>query len=188
MDAPLSIFTTPQPARFTVDEFMRLNETGVFEKYSKSELLEGEIVVVNAQFSRHARIKSNLMVSLANSLRALGSPLDAWCEVSINLSPDTMPEPDIVLTSFRGTGPVPLETVALVVEVSDATLDIDLGRKLRIYAEASIAEYWVIDLNGEQALRLWEPTGGGYVRRDETPLGDLLESATIGGLAVVTEK
>ena len=101
------------------------------------------------------------------ALRALGSDLEAWAEPSTRISDHSLPEPDIVLTRHRGRGVVPLETVALLVEVADTTLDTNLGRKLRIYAEAGVPEYWVADLNGGRIARMWEPVEDGYGRCDE---------------------
>lgn len=123
-----------EPFRFTVDQFIALAEQGLFDDYAKSELIEGEIVCMNAQWSPHARMKSDLCVELALALRVLGSKLKPQVEVSVRLDDTSLPEPDIVLTDYRGKGAVPVATVALIVEVSDTTLDIDLGRKLRIYA------------------------------------------------------
>lgn len=187
MNAPQITLNQPQPARFTVDEFIRLDETGVFDKYSKTELIEGEIVFMNAQWSPHARTKSILLRDLGITLLKLSSNLEAWSEVSVRLSNDSLPEPDIVLTSHRGKGAVPVETVALVIEVSDSTLDIDLGRKSDLYAAASIPEYWVIDLNEKRALLHEQPSAEGYLGQADILLGEVLHSATIGGLSVETK-
>lgn len=78
--------------------------------------------------------------------------------------------------------------MALLVKVADTTLDIDLGRKLRIYAEAGVPEYWVVDLNGGRVIRMWEPVRDCYGQRDDVALGQQLESATIRNLAIMTEK
>jgi Uma2 family endonuclease len=49
--------------------------------------------------------------------------------------------------------------VRLIVEVSDATLRFDRGRKSAIYAEAGIPEYWILNLNNREL----------EVRRDPAP-------------------
>ena len=186
MNAPHFALTSPHPARFTVDEFIRLEETGVFDGYAKTELIEGEIVCMNAQYSRHARTKSLLMRALGNALADMGSPLEAWCEVSVRLDDDSLPEPDITLTSYRGEGAVPVATVALIVEVSDTTLENDLGRKSDMYARAGVPEYWVIDLGENRALLHEQPTADGYLEQLDVLLGEQLHSATVGGLSVAT--
>jgi Uma2 family endonuclease len=188
MNAHSQISNVPQPVRLKVEDFLLLDENGAFADYSKTELIDGEIFGMNAQHSWHARTKTLLATELNIALRALGSDLEAWAEPSTRISDHSLPEPDVVVTRHRGRGVVPLETVALLVEVSDTTLDIDLGRKLRMYAEAGIAEYWVIDMTGDRAIRMWEPTGNGFARQDVLALGEHLQSVTIEGLTVATEK
>jgi Uma2 family endonuclease len=146
MNASLPPLNIAKPARFTVDEFLRLNETGVFDKYSKTELIEGEIICMNAQYASHARMKSRLNTELAMALVSIKSELEPIIEVSTKLSEMSLPEPDIVLTNYRGSGVVPLESVALIVEVSDSTLKYDLGPKAKLYAQHTISEYWVVDV------------------------------------------
>ena len=187
MNAPFNPPTvTVEPFRFTVDQFIALHEQGLFDDYAKTELIEGEIVVVNAQWSRHARVKSRLANRLANALSAMGSALEPQIEVSIRLSDGSLPEPDITLTDYRGDGAVPLSNVALVIEVSDSTLETDLGRKADLYAAAGIPEYWVIDLTEARALIHMKPRDHGYEGQLIVLLGEVLHAGTIEGLSVET--
>lgn len=185
MNAPARVVTTPEKVRLRVEDFLLLDQSGAFAEFTKTELIDGEIYVVNAQHSRHARIKTLLAAELLFALRELGSDLEAWTEPSTRVSDYSLPEPDIVLTRWRGAGVVPLESVALVVEVADTTLSIDLGRKQRIYAQAKIAEYWVVDVEGERVIRLTDPAGESYAQRDEMALAGPIEAATVVGLRVV---
>lgn len=180
--------TASTPFRFTVDQFLALCEQGLFDDYAKSELIDGEIVVMNAQHARHSRAKSRLLQRLANALDAMDSPLEAWSEVSVRLSDGSLPEPDIVLTSYRGAGVVPVETVALLIEVSDSTLESDLGRKADLYAETGVPEYWVVDLNENRVLLHANPRGdgSGYDGQLDVPFGEPLQAATVEGLEVET--
>jgi len=180
--------TTATPFRFSVDQFLALCEQGLFDDYARSELIEGEIVVMNAQFAKHARAKSLLATELNIALRTMGSPLEAWTEVSVRLSEGSLPEPDIVLTSYRGAGVVPVDTVALLIEVADSTLETDLGRKADLYAAAGVPEYWVVDLNENRVLLHAHPRGdgSGYDGQLDAPFGEPLHSATIAGLTVET--
>jgi hypothetical protein len=77
---------------------------------------------------------------------------------------------------------VPAESVALVIEVSDSSLDRDLGRKSVLYAAAGIPEYWVVDLAGERILIHVDPNADGYLGQVALPFGEPLPSATIAGL------
>jgi Uma2 family endonuclease len=182
--------TSATPFRFTVDQFLALCDQGLFDDYAKSELIEGEIVVMNAQYSGHARAKSRLATELALALRALNSPLEPIVEVSVRLDNGSLPEPDIILTSYRGAGVVPVETVALVIEISDSTLDNDLGVKADLYANAGIYEYWVVDLNENRVLMHANPRadGSGYDGQLDVPFGDVLHAVTIEGLSVGSDE
>ena len=188
MSEQAPIQTASVPFRFTVDQFLGLCNEGLFDDYAKSELIEGEIVVVDAQHSRHARVKTRLAVRLANALAQLGSRFEPQVEVSVRLSETDLPEPDIVLTRYKGADVVPLETVALLVEVSDTTLETDLGRKADLYAAAGVPEYWVVDVNECRVLMHANPRaeGSGYDGQLDVPFGELLHSATIEGLVVET--
>jgi Uma2 family endonuclease len=72
---------------------------------------------------------------------------------SLVLGEDTEPQPDIVVLRRR---PVPYkdrkagpEDALLVVEVADSSLAYDRTIKMRLYAEAGVAEYWVVDCAAE---------------------------------------
>ena len=184
MNAPQTYLNAPRPYRFNVEEFMLLSESGAFDDCGKTELIDGEIFYMNSQLTRHARTKSNLFVEIALALRAMNSDLTAVVEVAVHLSDESMPEPDIVITSYKGDRAVPLETVALVIEVSDTTLDTDLGRKLELYAKAGVPEYWVVDVNENRVLMHMAPVDGDYPGQIDVPFGELLISGTIEGLQV----
>lgn len=186
MNAVTRIVASPERARLRVEDFVLLSNSGAFADYAKTELIEGEIYYMNAQWSRHARVKSRLLVALSLRLRALSSDLEALSEVSIELSQDTMPEPDIVLTTYRGSGPVPVETIGLIVEISDTTLENDLGRKARLYAAAGVPEYWVIDLNENRALLHERGDADRYHACSKIMLGEQLTAVTLTDLEVDT--
>jgi Uma2 family endonuclease len=74
-------------------------------------------------------------------------------EVPLALADDTEPEPDLTVLRRRA---VPYkereawaEDALLVIEVADASLAYDRSTKLRLYAEAGIPEYWVVDCTAE---------------------------------------
>ncbi len=49
-----------------------------------------------------------------------------------------------------------------VIEVSDSTLSYDLNEKLELYASASIALYFVVDLKKKLILKYSEPANNRY--------------------------
>lgn len=188
MDA-FQTWDEPRPVKLTIADYLRLEEAGAFVGYAKTELIDGTVVAMNAQLSTHARAKSRFFRRLADAVDASVPGYEAWAEVSIAIPPVDMPEPDIVVTRFQATGraPVPVETILLVVEVSDTTARYDLGTKVRIYATAAIPEYWVVDVERQAIHQMWAPTGEVYGQRREVPFGQPLVAATIDALRVATD-
>ena len=183
----LETLTTPHPAKLSIEDFMVLDRAGAFAAYTKTELIDGTIYVVNAQYSEHMKAKVHLLRRLADACDALGGGLEAWSEGAVAMAPASMPEPDILVTTATpGEGPVRSETVALIVEVSDTTRDYDLGEKAALYAAQGIAEYWVADLKAKVLHQLWAPGADGYRERREVALGARVEAMTIAGLGVET--
>ena len=74
------------------------------------------------------------------------------------------PEPDVVVLRAdtpKVRKPSP-ENTLLVVEVADTSLAHDRYTKAPLYARANIAEYWIVDLNGERIEVYREPSLTGY--------------------------
>lgn len=175
------------PVKLRLEDYLRLDDAGAFADYRKTELIDGEIYFMNAQHRPHAVIKSRLHVLLALILVDLGQGWEAIVEGSIAIPPHNSPEPDIVVTSEPdGTGLIPLPSVKLIVEVSDATLAFDMKRKLPIYARNGIPEYWVVDVGARTIRQLWEPSGEAFTQQREIAFGAPIAAATITGLIVET--
>jgi Uma2 family endonuclease len=184
MNSLANTASRPGKLKLTVDEFLLLDKSGALDGYAKTELLDGEIWFMNAQLSRHARMKTDFAIELALVLRSMGTNLRPIVEVATRISDHSLPEPDIVLSDYTGDDCLPLENLALVVEVADASLRIDLGRKLRIYAAAGVPEYWVVDVRNRKLHQMWSPEGKAYRERREVALGDAVQAETIAGLRV----
>ena len=176
----------PGKYKLTVDDFVRLDKTGVFGT-TRTELLDGDIIIMNAEYRPHAWVAGELGYRIRRALEVIGS--DLWVmSASVALSDHDMPLPDIVLTTEpRGAGPIPLGSVALIVEVASSTLDRDMGKKLALYAKAGVSEYWVVDLNARTIHQRWKRQGETYADRRTVAFGDRIEAATIAGLTVDTD-
>ena len=193
MNAPLSL-TKPRQPRLTIEDFLVLDRTGAFDGYSKSELIDGTIYVVNAQFSRHMKVKVRLLLRFAAACEQLGTGLEVWSEGSVAFAPASLPEPDLLITTRTPASgnaesdriPVSADDVALIVEIAETTLAFDLGKKAKAYAKGGLAEYWVVDLSGGKVHRHWDPTPTGFSKCDNCQLGAEVRSVTIPQLAVIT--
>lgn len=172
-----------------VRDFRILEEAGAFVGRPKVELIEGVIVTVSPQKNLHSFVKSELALRLGLRLRELQLPLRAITEGTLELAPDSAPDPDITITSDAAKdGYIAKETAALVIEVSDTSLSYDLETKAALYARSGVAEYWVVAVRTEKMHRHWTPDGGSYARIDVNLFGETWESATIPGLSVQSER
>lgn len=135
----------PQPRRWTRDEYYRLVEAGVLGTGHRVELINGEILEMSPQRSPHSATVS--LVGAA--LRAL-FPVGFHVREQLPFVAGEISEPEPDLAVVTGS---PRDYVAqhpdaalLIVEVSDTTLAYDRGTKASLYAQAGVAEYWIVDL------------------------------------------
>ena len=67
---------------------------------------------------------------------------------------------------------VPMARVVLTIEIlSPSTTIVDRGRKRRLYVEAGVTEYWIVDAEAE-TLEIFVPDEGGVMRLVATYRGD----------------
>jgi Uma2 family endonuclease len=186
MTVQLPISTSPQPVKLCARDFWLLADAGAFEGFVKAELIEGEIQVVNAVHSRHARAHAVFTVEVGLALRKLKSSLILLSTPSTALSDDSVPEPDIAIASKAEGKAVEGSEILLAIEISDTTLAFDMGRKLRLYARHGAPEYWVVDVEGRAIHQFWGPSAEGYTERRAVSFGDEVAAETIAGLVVET--
>ncbi len=146
----MAVDTMDARRRFTRAEYYRMAEVGILRKHDRVELIKGEIVEMSPIGRRHKAFVTNLSQLL--SLGLAGRALVA-VQSGVVLAGDTEPEPDVSVLRRRD---VPYkereahaEDVLLLIEVADGSLAYDRSTKLRLYAEAGIPEYWVVDCTAE---------------------------------------
>jgi Uma2 family endonuclease len=133
-------------AKWTIEEYHRLVETGLLDD-KRVELLEGIIVDMAPEGMPHA-------VYCSESIKYLRTLLGDRAEVReahpITLPNNSEPEPDIAIVrapirQYLTHHPYPADIFWLI-EYADTTLHKDINEKKRVYAEAVIQEYWVVNL------------------------------------------
>lgn len=138
----------PIPFTWTRQEYQQLAETGIFGE-RRVELIEGQVLQMTPMGSRH----SVTLMLLARLLpRVFDDRFALQYQLPLAISQDSMPEPDAAIVSgdprdYRDGIP---EKAHLVIEVADTTLRFDRTIKAKIYANAGIEEYWIINLTAEQ--------------------------------------
>jgi Uma2 family endonuclease len=156
----------PKPHRFTVAEYYKMAEAGIFTEDSRVELIEGEIIEMSPIGPDHASDVIHINHVLT---RRLGDLALVSVQNPIRLGNRSEPEPDFAVVrlqpgpgrAYQAAHPTPAD-VLLVIEIADSSLSYDLGRKARLYARHRIPELWVVDLVGSRLLVHRDPTPRGY--------------------------
>ncbi len=140
-------------ARFSLEHYEHMVETGAFAGpfQRRLELLRGDICMMSPIGVRH----SQAVIGLTDwSYRHVDlSKVMIGVQAALRIpSNNSEPEPDLVWVTrkeYREHHPEPND-VPWVVEVADSSLETDRTKKLSIYAEAGITDYWIVNLIDEQ--------------------------------------
>ena len=148
--------------RFSVEEYNKLGEAGIFHEDDRVELLDGEIIIMAPIGKHHIKSVRRLIRVLS---RVYSDLCYVDCQSPVVLDGFSEPQPDILLVALNidetDEKPTPAETL-LAIEVADSTLRYDAGPKLRAYARAGICEYWIVNL-AENAVDVYrQPAGESY--------------------------
>lgn len=151
-------------AHFSLAQYETMVESGAFdgEHHQRVEFIRGEVREMTPIGIRHGAVVDRLnrwSVELLSSDQA-----DVRIQGTLKASAlQSAPEPDVLWlvpkNYFQGH-PEP-EDVLLLIEVSESSLGYDTGEKAQLYAEAGIAEYWVVNLveNSIEVFRTPQPSG-----------------------------
>src|SRR5262245_39077842 len=132
--------------RMSVEQYHAMIHAGILTEEDPVELLEGLLIAKMSKNPAHSTAKRLLLQALLRTLPP-GWFVDEQEPIT---TPDSEPEPDLAVTrgtprDYQDRHPGP-QDVALVIEIADATLKRDRGRKKRLYARAFIREYWIVNL------------------------------------------
>jgi Uma2 family endonuclease len=125
------------------------------------ELVEGEIVELSPERSRHA---SGIDLAAEALRSAFGAGFLIRVQHPIALADDSEPEPDVAVVrgSARDYVDAHPTTAVLIVEVADTSLEYDRVRKATLYAAAGIPEYWISNLVEGTVVVHKDREGGRY--------------------------
>ncbi|WP_370325111.1 Uma2 family endonuclease [Euzebya sp.] len=142
-------------------EYDLLVDHGALGPEDRVELLDGMLVEMSPQGSRHAAVITRLTEILV--LACAGGPYEVRPQVPFAASDVSEPEPDFAIVR-RDHGLGHPAAAELVIEVAESSRALDLGRKARIYAAAGVPTYWVVDLQDRVIHVHTEPGSEGYGR------------------------
>jgi len=149
--------------RFTVDQYHRMGELGIFPPECRVELIDGQIFKMSPIGPWHSGVVNRLTHWFVTGLRD---------RVVVHVQNPTIvdkrsePQPDIMLlkprADFYGMAhPTPEDTL-LVVEVAETSLAHDRRRKLPLYARTGVVELWIVNRRADAIDIFREPSTTGY--------------------------
>lgn len=170
----------PTAAKMTYDQLRLLPEDT-----NQYELFDGELVMTPSPSARHQQILVRLLTQIWAHVQAysLGEVFVAPLDTVFDLY--TVLQPDILFISRPRVPWVVKERIEgspdLVVEIlSPATVEKDRYRKLAVYSQFTVREYWIVDPD-EQAIELFRRAGE-ELKWDRRFLSDeIFESPLLAG-------
>ena len=174
-----------KPHNFTVSEYERMGESGIFPPDARVELIEGEIIEMSPIGSRHAACV-RLLSRVLN--QQVGEDLIVSTQNPIRLSELSEPQADISLLKhrpdfYREAHPGP-DDILLVIEVADTTLHYDRRTKMPRYARAGIPEALLFNLPDDRLEYFSLPEMGEYQVNRILSHRERFESANVPGLTL----
>jgi Uma2 family endonuclease len=179
--------TAARRHRFTVEEYDRMGEAGIFGEDDHVELIEGDI------YDPAAKTGADILCR-ARCLRLFTPHVgdDLWLVVQdpVRLGAGSKPEPDMLvcrLAADDNIGVPTAENTLIVVEVADSSLRYDRNVKLPLYARSGIPEAWLIDLANGRVERHTGPGQSGYRQIAVAHRGESLPSTILPDLTIAAD-
>jgi len=170
----MSAVFTPTRYKWTVDDYHKLVDAGVFTAESRVELIEGELIEMAPVGGQHVSTVNRLNKML---VLAVGNHGVVSVQNPVTLPPYSEPEPDFAILKPGADMPdagVPRSSdVLLLIEVADTTIRYDRSIKLHLYAKQGIVEYWIIDISKKRVEVYLDRTVDGYSTFMELAPGDV---------------
>lgn len=160
--------------KLSIDQYHQMIHAGILTDDDPIELLDGWLVYKMPKNRQHIIATRHARDLIEQSIPP-GWYVDSQEPITTE---ESEPEPDVcvvrgALDDYPDHHPRPAD-IALLVEVADTTLDRDRGFKKRLYAQASIPIYWIVNLQDLQVEVYTEPSGPGrlpdYHQRQDYPL------------------
>lgn len=153
-NAPAIPETATGRRRLTREDLFAMMEAGVIEEGERTELIDGELFPMASEGEAHIDDVHDLSVAVRT---ALDGRFFVEARSPLSIQDATQVEPDLAVwpTGIRAHDRFP-DRVQLVAEISNTSLNKDLGDKAALYAAAGVPEYWVLDV---VERRLWVHRG-----------------------------
>jgi Uma2 family endonuclease len=131
----------------TVEEYHRMQEVGIIGPDERIELLRGDLIEKPKVNPPHRICLNRLNEMLVLQFHGRAC---VQIQMPVIVLDDSEPEPDVALLTIKHQAARTWHEYArdalALVEVSDKSRERDVRYKAKLYAEAGVREYWVVDL------------------------------------------
>lgn len=136
---------TETSTRLAYEDYVELPDDG-----NRYEIIDGELFVNPAPVPRHQMIVANLLSALHHYLRQHGGGCVLTSPIDVLLGPGNVVQPDLIIITSANGSVVQEKNISgapdLTIEVlSDSTRRKDEIAKRKLYDQAGVAEYWIVD-------------------------------------------
>jgi Uma2 family endonuclease len=147
----------------TVQEYLRMGETGVLDPEARIELIEGELFDMPPIGPQHSS-RVNRFIRLFSEV--VGEKAIVSAQNPVLLGDLSAPQPDLALLRWREDFYEQVhpgsEDILVLVEVADSSLAHDRDHKLPLYARFAVPEVWLVDVAGGHLDLYRDPQEGVY--------------------------
>ena len=148
--------------KWTISDYHKMIQSDILTGRN-CELINGEIIEMSPELPQHYNTAKRSVSYLENLLK---EKADVRFNGPITLA-NSEPEPDIAIvklpeSKYNQHHPYP-DDIFWLIEVANTSLSKDLSIKKNIYAEAQIAEYWIINLQTQELMVFRQPDNGDYL-------------------------
>ncbi len=136
------------PKRWSRDDYYRLADLDFFHN-QRVELLDGEIVEMTPQKRPHATAIGKLNTLL---VQEFGQTHIVRVQLPLDIDEKNQPEPDFAVVPISlvdASDPHP-STADWVIEVADSSLTLDREAKSKLYAQAGVPVYWIVNVRDSE--------------------------------------
>lgn len=159
--------------QWTLERYHQAVDAGIFGG-ENVELIHGELVLMTPEGPSHVFFSDRFAKLLQRLLQTRAQVREGH---PITLPDHSEPQPDLVIVApldaeYLDHHPYPADIFWLV-EYSNSTLAYDLGDKQRLYSQAEIPEYWVVNLVDGEVNIFREPQPTGYQQHQIVQTGSI---------------
>ena len=178
----------PAQGEWTYDDWLELPDD-----LSRYEVIDGVLYVTPAPSTHHQRAAGNLLVAMHAHARTRGLGEVFVSPIGVRLPSQPVPvEPDLVFVAAAHRAIVReayIEGVPdLVVEIlSPSSRTYDRTRKLQLYEENGVPEYWIVDERAE-TVEVLALESSEYVPLGAWGRGERATSRALPGFAVAVDE